>query len=192
MASKAIDVFPVARSPRISSRWPRPNGSSASITLVPVCIGSWTGCRSMTPGASRSTGQSVVARMSGPPSSGRPKASTTRPSNGLPTGTLATRPVARNSSPAATCSLRSRNRTPISSRRRSKAMAVRPSWRLEKLAVTCRRAAAEIGDAVADTRHPPRLVASHLKMDALPILPQLCGQLPDGLIHGYRLPQAGN
>ena len=52
----ATAVLPVCRSPMISSRCPRPIGIMASIALSPVCIGSRTGCRSMTPGATRSSG----------------------------------------------------------------------------------------------------------------------------------------
>jgi len=40
MASIATAVLPVWRSPMISSRWPRPIGTSASIAFNPVCTGS--------------------------------------------------------------------------------------------------------------------------------------------------------
>ena len=40
----------------ISSRWPRPIGTIASIAFSPVCSGSLTGWRSTTPGAMRSIG----------------------------------------------------------------------------------------------------------------------------------------
>ena len=50
IASRAIAVLPVLRSPMISSRWPRPIGVIASTALMPVCSGSQTGCRSATPG----------------------------------------------------------------------------------------------------------------------------------------------
>ena len=39
----------------ISSRWPRPIGTSASIAFRPVCIGSCTDLRGMMPGALTST-----------------------------------------------------------------------------------------------------------------------------------------
>ena len=55
MASSAIAVLPVWRSPMISSRWPRPIGISASIALRPVAIGSLTDLRGMMPGALTST-----------------------------------------------------------------------------------------------------------------------------------------
>ena len=51
IVSMAIDVLPVLRSPMISSRWPRPMGVMASMTLMPVCSGSLTGWRSTMPGA---------------------------------------------------------------------------------------------------------------------------------------------
>src|SRR5919112_1151122 len=41
-ASIATADLPVWRSPMISSRWPRPTGTSASMALRPVCIGSLT------------------------------------------------------------------------------------------------------------------------------------------------------
>ena len=56
MVSSAMAVLPVWRSPMISSRWPRPIGIMASMALMPVCIGSFTGWRSTTPGARRSIG----------------------------------------------------------------------------------------------------------------------------------------
>ena len=50
-------VLPVLRSPMISSRWPRPIGIIESIALRPVCSGSFTGCRWITPGALNSSGR---------------------------------------------------------------------------------------------------------------------------------------
>ena len=41
----ATVVLPVLRSPMISSRWPRPIGVMASMALMPVCSGSFTGWR---------------------------------------------------------------------------------------------------------------------------------------------------
>ena len=55
MVSMMTAVLPVWRSPMISSRWPRPIGISASIALMPVCIGSCTDLRGMMPGALTST-----------------------------------------------------------------------------------------------------------------------------------------
>ncbi len=51
IASMAIAVLPVCRSPMISSRWPRPMAVIASMALMPVCSGSFTGWRSTTEGA---------------------------------------------------------------------------------------------------------------------------------------------
>ena len=56
MASIAMVVLPVARSPMISSRWPRPIGIIASMAVMPVWIGWLTDLRAMMPGASFSTG----------------------------------------------------------------------------------------------------------------------------------------
>ena len=51
MVSTATVVLPVLRSPMISSRWPRPMGVMASMALMPVCSGSFTGWRPTMPGA---------------------------------------------------------------------------------------------------------------------------------------------
>ena len=80
-------VLPVWRSPMISSRWPRPIGIMASMALMPVCIGSFTGCRATTPGARRSIGLNCVVWMGPLPSMGSPSALTTRPISASPTGT---------------------------------------------------------------------------------------------------------
>ena len=45
----------------ISSRWPRPTGTSASSALRPVCTGSCTDLRGMMPGALTSTRLRSVA-----------------------------------------------------------------------------------------------------------------------------------
>src|SRR5881397_2439858 len=71
IVSIAIAVLPMARSPMISSRWPRPIGIIESIALIPVWSGSFTGCRLMMPGATMSTLR-VFVPWSGPiPSRGR-------------------------------------------------------------------------------------------------------------------------
>src|SRR3954452_15442328 len=64
MVSIAVAVFPVERSPMISSRWPRPTFVIESIALMPVMSGSFTGWRSITPRALYSRG-----RVSCPPPS---------------------------------------------------------------------------------------------------------------------------
>jgi hypothetical protein len=79
MASTATAVFPVPRSPMISSRCPRPMGISASIALIPVCIGSFTGWRSTMPGATTSTARRPTEGMGPRPSTGSPSGLTTRP-----------------------------------------------------------------------------------------------------------------
>ncbi len=85
----------------ISSRWPRPIGIIESIALRPVCSGSFTGWRLITPGALNSSGRRSVASIGPSPSSGFPSGSTTRPSMPSPTGTLMTSPVRRTGSPSA-------------------------------------------------------------------------------------------
>lgn len=47
----------------ISSRWPRPIGIMESIALIPVWSGTFTGARSMMPGAGHSTGRDSVVLM---------------------------------------------------------------------------------------------------------------------------------
>ena len=47
MQSTAIAVLPMARSPMINSRWPRPSANMASMTSSPVCTGWLTKSRSM-------------------------------------------------------------------------------------------------------------------------------------------------
>ena len=65
MVSTMMAVLPVWRSPMISSRWPRPIGISASIALMPVCIGSFTPRRGMMPGALTSTRRRSAASVIG-------------------------------------------------------------------------------------------------------------------------------
>ena len=86
IASIAIAVLPVWRSPMISSRWPRPIGIIASMALIPVCTAvSRSGGRSRRERCARSASLSVAI---GPlPSIGWPSALTTRPIRASPTGT---------------------------------------------------------------------------------------------------------
>src|SRR6478672_1956931 len=100
IASVATAVFPVWRSPMISSRWPRPIGTIASIALRPVCIGSLTGLRSTTPGASRSISRDSLEPIGPLPSIGWPSALTTRPTSSSPTGTEMIRDVRLTVSPS--------------------------------------------------------------------------------------------
>ena len=88
----------------MSSRWPRPTGTIASIDLSPVCTGCVTDLRAITPGATFSIG-SVIFALTGPlPSIGRPSEFTTRPMSSVPTGTSRIRPVAFTVSPSEMCS----------------------------------------------------------------------------------------
>ena len=101
MVSMATAVFPVCRSPMISSRCPRPIGTIASMDLSPVCTGWLTDWRVITPGATFSIGE-VPSDSIGPlPSIGWPSGFTTRPSSPRPTGTSRMRPVHLTVSPSA-------------------------------------------------------------------------------------------
>src|SRR2546426_4581588 len=109
IVSTTMAVLPVCRSPMMSSRWPRPIGVIASMDLMPVWRGSFTGCRETTDGACTSSGR-VASEATGPlPSRGRPSGSTTRPSRPSPTGADRMRPVRLTGSPSsmsANCSSR--------------------------------------------------------------------------------------
>ena len=100
IASIAIALLPIERSPMISSRWPRPIGIIASIALMPVCTGSLTDSRATTSGAIRSTGKRWPVLIGPRSSIGSPSGLTTRPISSSPTGTEATSPVVRTSSPS--------------------------------------------------------------------------------------------
>src|SRR5207249_1133264 len=86
MVSSAMAVLPVCRSPMMSSRWPRPMGIIASIALMPVWSGSFTGWRTTMPGAFSSMRRLALVLMGPLPSTGRPSAFTTRPRSASPTG----------------------------------------------------------------------------------------------------------
>ena len=100
IVSIATAVLPVWRSPMISSRWPRPIGTIESMALRPVCTGWPTLLRQITPGATRSIGERLLALIGPLPSSGLPSASTTRPSISGPTGTSRMRPVVLTVAPS--------------------------------------------------------------------------------------------
>ena len=118
IVSTATAVLPVWRSPMMSSRWPRPTGTIASIALRPVCTGCDTDCRSITPGAIFSMTSRIFA-LTGPlPSIGRPSESTTRPMSSGPTGTSRMRPVHLTVSPSLICSYSPRITAPTESRSR--------------------------------------------------------------------------
>ncbi len=100
MVSIRIAVFPVWRSPIISSRWPLPIGIMASIALIPVCRGSFTGCLSTMLGVEPSMYLKSSVTIVPFPSIGWPKAFTTRPNKALPTGTCTILPVVFTISPS--------------------------------------------------------------------------------------------
>ncbi len=144
IASMAIAVLPVCRSPMISCRWPRPMAVIASMALMPVCIGSFTGWRSTTEGACVSSRRSSWLSMGPLPSSGSPSGPTTRPRKASPTGTDRISPVRLTCWPSSislnsprmttpisrTSRLSARPRTPFSNSSSSLAMADgRPSTR---------------------------------------------------------------
>ena len=72
-------VFPVWRSPIISSLCPRPMGTKESMDFRPVCSGWCTLTLSTTPGAWASMGRFFAVLMGPLPSMGCPKGFTTRP-----------------------------------------------------------------------------------------------------------------
>ncbi len=76
-----------------NSRCPRPIGTKASIAFKPVCKGSKTDCRSITPGAFFSIGRVLSVLISPCPSIACPNGFTTRPIISSPTGTSMIRPV---------------------------------------------------------------------------------------------------
>src|SRR3954465_8451076 len=122
IVSIATAVLPVLRSPMISSRWPRPIGVIASMALMPVCSGSFTGWRWTTDGACPPSGADPGPSISPLPSGGRPRGSTTRPRKPSPTGTERMLPVRRTSWPSSMCWASPRMTQPISRTSRLSAM----------------------------------------------------------------------
>ena len=151
IVSMPIVVLPMARSPMISSRWPRPRANSASTTTSPVCTGCTTRSRSMISGAGRSIGSSASVAIGPLPSSGRPSGSTTRPSSAGPTGTRTTSPVPRTASPASTPSTSSSRTQPI---RSCSSTWAKPNWPLWRTAAV-RRGGYRAGRKRARCRPPP-------------------------------------
>ena len=101
-------------------------GTIASIALRPSCTGWSTDCREITPGATFSIGE-VWEALRGPlPSMGLPRASTTRPSSSLPTGTSRIRPVQRAVWPSDSAPYSPRITAPTESRSRFSAIPYRP------------------------------------------------------------------
>src|SRR4051812_14310726 len=118
IVSTATAVLPVCRSPMMSSRWPRPIGTMASIALSPVCTGCETDWRAITPGATFSI-TSVSLALIGPlPSIGWPSEFTTRPRSSGPIGTDRILPVVLTVSPSVMCWYSPRITEPTESRSR--------------------------------------------------------------------------
>src|SRR3954470_12710087 len=86
----------------------------ASIAVMPVYSGSFTGCRETTLGACSSSGRSASAVIVPLSSIGRPSASTTRPRNPSPTGTERIRPVCLTGSPSSIVAASPKMMQPIS------------------------------------------------------------------------------
>ena len=100
IVSIATAVLPVWRSPIISSLWPLPTGTNASIALRPVCIGSETDSLGIIPGALTSTIFLSLVFIVPLPSISKPKPSTTLPNNSLPTKVSTILPVLFTISPS--------------------------------------------------------------------------------------------
>jgi hypothetical protein len=96
------------------------------MALMPVCTGSFTGCRSTTPGALNSSGRVSADSIGGPPSTGWPSGLTMRPISASPTGTLAMRPVRRTVCPSFTSCQSPKSAVPTLSSSRLNAMPVTP------------------------------------------------------------------
>ena len=191
IVSMATVVLPVLRSPMISSRWPRPIGVMASMALMPVWSGSCTGLRPMMPGAWISMRRSWTL-VSGPlPSTGMPRASTTRPSRPSPTGTERIWPVAFTAWPSWTAPPSPRITAPIDSSSRLRARPrMPPSNSSSSLTPTPGRPD-DGGDAVADLDHAADLRGLHVGREALEVLLERCGDVSgvDGqLCHLRRVP----
>ena len=119
----------------ISSRWPRPIGTIASIDLRPVCTGWFTDLRAITPGATFSM-TSVILALTGPlPSIGSPSELTTRPISSGPTGTSRMRPVHLTVSPSVMCSYSPRTTAPTRVALEVQREAERVAGELEHLAL---------------------------------------------------------
>src|SRR4051794_23427073 len=100
----------------------------ASMALMPVCSGSFTGWRCTTDGACSSRTRDSVDAISPLPSSGRPSGSTTRPRKPSPTGIDRISPVRRTSWPSSMCSASPMMTQPISRTSRLSARPRTPPW----------------------------------------------------------------
>src|SRR5687767_4102946 len=118
IVSTATAVLPVWRSPMMSSRWPRPIGTIASIAFSPVCTGCDTDWRAITPGATFSITSLSLALTAPLPSIGWPREFTTLPSNSGPIGTERILPVVLTVSPSVMWVYSPRTTAPTESRSR--------------------------------------------------------------------------
>mmetsp|Transcript_52750 Transcript_52750/g.136587 ORF Transcript_52750/g.136587 Transcript_52750/m.136587 type:complete len:206 (-) Transcript_52750:380-997(-) len=110
----------------MSSRWPRPTGTSESTALRPDSIGSCTDWRAMMPGAFTSIRWRVTSVITPLPSIGSPRPSTTRPSMPSPTGMSMIAPVRLTVSPSLIARSLPNTTTPTLSFSRLRAMPRRP------------------------------------------------------------------
>ena len=164
----AIAVLPVLRSPMISSRWPRPIGVMASIALMPVCIGSSTGCRSAMPGAVDSTSRGLCSVTIGPLLSiGSPSGLTTRPIIASPTGTRSSSPVAVTVSPSWICGVVAQDDHADGRLFEVERQPLDAVLERDHLAGHHAREAVDPGDAVADLEHLPDLGPGDLGLELL-------------------------
>ena len=159
IVSIATVVLPVLRSPMMSSRWPRPIGVIASMTLMPVCSGSVTGWRPTMPGAwtSRRRRRRVLdralavdrlaERVDDPAEQG--VADRHRQDPARSTGRPGPRRGPRRSP---------RTTAPIESSSRLSARPTAPVLELEELVDRRVRKAGDVGDAVADLGDAPDLL----------------------------------
>ena len=172
IVSTATAVLPVLRSPMISSRWPRPTGVMASIDLMPVWSGSFTGWRSMTPGAWISRRRVSSVLMAPLPSMGWPRGLTTRPSRPSPTGTERMRPVALDRLAVLDVAHLAQDDGADRLLVEVQGQAERAALELEQLVDRGVGQAGDAGDAVADLDDPADLLALEAGLVALQVLAQ--------------------
>ncbi len=114
----------------MSSLCPRPIGTKASMALMPVCRGSFTDLRCITPGATDSTGRLFLDFIGPIPSTACPNELTTRPIKSSPTGTSIILPVRVTISPSQMLEKSPRIMMPISFFSRFCAIPKTPSGKL--------------------------------------------------------------
>ena len=154
----------------ISSRWPRPIGTRASIAFRPVCIGSVTDLRGMMPGALSSTRRRSVEAIGPLPSIGLPRPSTTRPSKPLPTGTSTMVPVRLTVSPSLMPRSSPKITTPTLSVSRLRAMPLTPPGNSTISPALTLSRPVDARDTVADRQHLANLGDFRLDAKAFDLL----------------------